>query len=182
MSNLLPAHQKISIRHLYRKRFMAIVFMLLIGFSAIGVLLLLPSLMFLRESRSLLIQKRDTLAGRETSTISRTLGATIGDINTRLGVFSDTAVASPLIAPFIDPVLRAKTNAIHLTTFSYIVPEKAKTATIEISGTADNRETLLAFAEELRKIPGFSAVTVPIGSFIKDTDVTFNVTATLAIK
>jgi len=182
MSNLLPIEQKKSILRLYRKRFLALTFFYIIALALVGLLLLLPSLFLSKSSESLLSQKRDVLASNDTSTITKSLAASIGDINTRLAIFPGNTTASPLVADFVNPVLGAKTKAIHLTNLTYALGDSPTTAAIQIEGTADSREDLLSFTGSLKAIKTFSNVNVPITSFIKDSDVTFTITAAAALK
>jgi hypothetical protein len=182
MTNLLPTFQKKSIRALYRKRFFALVFLSVAALAIAAILLALPSFLFLKSSEIVLVAKRDTLAAYETSTIARTLASAVADVNSRLAVFPSSETASPLIADFMNPVLLAKTKAIHLIGFSYEKGTKPNTASVKITGTADSRVALLSFADKLKKVGSFSDVNVPIANFIKDSDVPFTITATVSLK
>lgn len=179
MSNLLPKYEKVMILRLYRNRFIALAFTCLIGLAIISIALLAPSYLLLKSNQITLTAHRDTLANYETSKVAQSLAATVTDINHRLGVFPDTEVtSSPLIAGLLDPVLKAKTAQIHLSNFTYTIDQKTKQVQIQISGIADSRGDLLAFAETLKQGNSFSNVMVPIASFIKDANVNFTVTAT----
>jgi hypothetical protein len=182
MSNLLPPAQKKSILRLYRKRFISLAFISVLSLVAIGALLLLPSLYVAHSSEQLLTQKRDVLASNDTSTITKSLGASINDINSRLNVFSTSAPTSPLVADVINPILGVKTAAVHITNITYTLGAKDTQADVDISGTADSREALLAFSDQLGEISTFSNVAVPISSFIKNANVTFTVSATVVLK
>ena len=182
MSNILPQTKKVSILWMYRKRFLAVVFIFIMCFAIVGSVLLVPAFLISRSSENLLTAQRDTLAGRETSTITHSLASTIGDINSRVAVFPLMVPASPLIADLINPILAAKTSTIHLTDFSYDPSAGKGTAAITIGGAADSREALLAFGDKLKTIDGITNVNVPISSFIKDANVPFTISATMQIK
>ena len=166
---------------MYRKRFMAVGLLGLSVLLVAAAILAMPSLLFLKSSEIVLTAKRDTLAGYETSTIARTLSSAVADVNSRLAVFPATETASPLIADFVNPVLLAKTSTIHLVGFSYQAGTTKTQAQVKITGTADSRVALLAFADRLKQVGSFSNVNVPITNFIKDTDVPFTVTATISL-
>lgn len=181
MSNLLPPKQQLSILHLYRKRFLSIMFLFVAALLAVGSVLLLPSLMFLKNSQAELQQKHDALAGQGTDAIAHSLSSSISDINSKLSDFANSAPTSPLVGDFITPVLNAKTSHVHLTEFSYTANTDGTTADVEISGDADSREALLDFSNALQTIPNYTDVNVPIASFIKSTDVTFTINATVTL-
>ncbi len=181
MSNLLPKNQKKAILGLYRKRFLGLLFLAIFLVAAASIMLMLPSFFFEKTSETLLTQKRDMLAGHETNKIAQTLASSIKDVNGRLGVFSETMPASPLLASFIDPVLRAKGPTIHIAEFVFTGDGK-QSAKIQISGRSANREDLLAFVGALKTINGFSAVNLPIASFIEDKNVSFTISAAVALK
>lgn len=179
MSNLLPPNEKTAILHLYRKRFLVLCLLTLAGLALAGSALLFPSLYYIKSQESVFAEKRDELSGQETNKIAATLATTIADINARLNVFSNTAVASPLLGSFIDPVLKIKTNAVHITNFAYARAEKGNDVNIQVSGTTDSRADLLLFADKMKTSGRFANVNVPIASFIKDSNVTFTITASL---
>ncbi len=163
---------------MYRKRFLSLAFIAVAGLAALGAALLFPSLVVLRNNEAVLIEKRDLLRSQETNTIKHSLEAATNEIIARLAILSDKGEASPVVAGFIDPVLAAKTNAVQLSDLSYLSGGK-NTVKIQISGIAQNRETLLAFVDNLKKISRFSDVTVPIQNFIKDSNIAFTVTAAI---
>ena len=179
MSNLLPKAEKDSILRLYRKRFLALVFLSIMGLVVAGAALLFPSFVVLKSDEALLTSKRDTLGSHETTQIASTLASTIADINKRLAVFPNKVVPSPLLAQFVDPVLKVKTDAVHITNFTYTQDPKRAVDNIQVSGTTNSRADLLSFADKIKAVDGFTNVTVPIASFIKDSNVTFTISAVI---
>ncbi len=167
---------------MYRKRLLAVAFLGITIILIISAPLVMPSYNFLKSNGVLLTEKRDRLAGYETNTIVRTLTKVVKDVNTRLAVFPPSEVASPLVADFIDPILAAKTDSIRILGFSYERALGTDQAAIKITGSANDRNALLAFADRLRNIGTFSDVNVPVANFIKDADVPFTISATVALK
>ena len=182
MSNLLPPKNKLALLKLYRKRYVSLAFFSLAALSVVAIVLLLPSYLYLRSSQIVLETEYDTLSSYETSTIAAQLAATVTDINGRLAAFPATSPASPLIAGMIDPILQVESPAIHIAEFDYAPGITSVQAKISVSGIADSRTDLLAFADKVRNIASFTSVDVPITNYIKDTDVPFTLTAVVALK
>lgn len=183
MSNLLPYAEQKQIIKMYRTRFVAVVFFALATLLLMASILIAPALVMSRDSENAIASRRDILASHETNTIERTLTQTIDDINMRLGVFPLTAPSSPIVKSFIDPVLTAKTSAIHITQFGINTDPKNPSATvISISGVANTREDLLAYAALLQKVPEITNVLVPIESFLQGSNESFTITANVAQK
>jgi hypothetical protein len=181
MSNLLSPKEKRSITRLYRRRFIAVAFFCLMAFALASALELFPSLFFLRSHRAVLADNKASLQGREGSLVAVNLAKTVADINQHLAVFSDATFPAPLTASFIDPVLKIKKAHIHITNLSYQAAERSTEALVQISGTADSRGDLLDFTDTLKAAPGFKNVQVPIASFIKDSNVTFTINASVTL-
>ncbi len=182
MSNLLPQIEKEETIKLYRMRYAGVVIIAFATLAFTGGLLLFPSLFYLKSSEEVLLSKKNSLSGRETSGIQESLISALKDINTRLSAFPEESVVSPISQSFIDPVLKAKTSEVHLTGFNYSArPDNKKTADVRIIGVADNREALLVFSGNLSKTNGVTDVDVPITSFLKNSDVLFTVSATIAV-
>jgi len=177
MSNLLPKQEKQALVKLYRKRFVAVVLIFIACAAIMGSILILPAFFLAETTERALTEKLAMLNQQETSELQRSLGQSVGDINMKLGVFKENIKSSPLIADFIDPMLSVKSPSIHLTHFTYAVDATSGKVTMDISGTADTRQALTAFAERVRVLDGIAEVTVPITSFIKDQNVTFTLTA-----
>ncbi|MBP7804651.1 MAG: hypothetical protein KA052_00305 [Candidatus Pacebacteria bacterium] len=178
MSNLLPQTEKKKILGMYRKRFLALVFFSAAFILLSGAVLLFPAYIVLKDTASSLTEKRDQLKKDETAALQGALAKTISDINSRLAIFPDVVTASPIIATFVRPVLETKTAAINITNMGYATGEGGA-ITVQISGIAGNRSSLLSFADALKATKGFKNVTVPISSFIKDSNVTFTIGAVL---
>ncbi len=183
MSNLLPQQEKAFILRLYRKRFLTTVLFGAGVFSLIGIGLLLPSYLLSKNNEAILMQKQEILSGRETSTIARSLAASIASINKKLGVFSNSLPASPIVGDVLQPILSVQGSGVHLADVGVEAASSADApAKIKLSGTAESRETLLAFTDRIKQLPNFTAVDLPIMSFIKNANVTFTISAAVSLK
>ena len=183
MSNLLPYNEQQHIVHMYHARFATVAIFALGALLVFASALIVPSLLLSRGTEAAIIARRDALAGRETNTIEKNLTQTVDDINTRLAVFRPTLPNSPLLQSFLEPVLDAKTPSIQIAQMGFTTdPKKPGVAAISISGVANTREALLDYAAKLRGIDGVHDVLVPIESFLKGSNESFTISATVDLK
>ena len=182
MSNILPQQQISKIARLYRKRFMVVVFISAIILFAIGCIMLAPSIYFAQQNQAALAAKKVQLDQLETGSYQASLTSSISDINSRLQVFGQSVPQTPIIGSFVNVVLGAKTPAVHIDEMHSVLDAKDQnSADITVKGTADSREALLYFADNLRGYSNVSNVDVPIDTFIKNSNVPFTLTATVAL-
>lgn len=183
MSNLLPKKEKDEIAKLYKTRFISVALFSLSALSLAGSVLLFPSYYSLESTENALIEKKNSYSGRETTGINGSLTTALTDVNARLAVFSDQNPASPIVHSFIDPILSAKTSLVRITDLSFSAdPKNVKSAEVKISGTTSNRDALLEFSNALSRTSGVSNVSVPITSFLKNSDLMFTISATVDLK
>ncbi len=129
------------------------------------------------------MEKSNSLIGKETSNLEKTLSASISDINAKLQIFGDKAQIFPMTKTTLEPVIKLKGDAISISQFSgALVPKKDNEIAISVSGIARNREALLAFSDRVSKQEGISSVTVPISSFLKNSNMSFTMNFVSKIK
>jgi hypothetical protein len=183
MSNLLPEQEKKAILSMYRKRYSIVFLFYISGVIVVSSVLLLPSYFLSKVIDTASIEKKATVSARETIGVQASLTKLVANINARLDVFNTVQPRSPIVDGFIDPVLAVKTEGVHILTLTYtVVADKKTTASIQIGGSAADRQALLTYADSLKKIPNITNVNVPLSSFIKDQNVPFAITATLSIQ
>jgi hypothetical protein len=183
MSNILPQKQIARLNHLYRTRFMVVVFFVTAVIFFVGGAFLLPSLYYAREDHTQLLAQRAELDKLETGTYRESLQASVSDINNRLQIFGAGAPRSPVIGSFVGVVLSAKTPNVHIERMLIDVKMPGDTsAPVQVQGVADTREALLYFANTLRGYSGVSHVEVPIDTYIRNTNVPFTITATVTLQ
>src|SRR4051812_46152252 len=119
MSNLLPQEEKKAILSLYHKRFLTLIFFGAAMLLVISSMLLFPAYIALKSNETLLTQKRDSFKNQESANVEGALGSTIAKINSKLNVFPDVFVSSPIIGGLVDPVLKIKTQAVHITNMTF---------------------------------------------------------------
>ncbi len=183
MSNILPQKQISKLKRLYRKRYMVVVFTSATMLLVAGIAFVLPSLYYAKKDQQVLAAKKAELDKLQTGTYRESLQVSINDINSKLATFNNSEPQSPVVKSFLNVVLASKTPAIHVLAFHLSVdPKDTAKAQIEVRGTADNRESLLFFADTLRGHSGFSNVDVPIDTYIKNSNVPFALTADVSLK
>ena len=181
MQNLLSQEEKYELRKGYRKRLL-IVFSWVIFFSfLISIVVFVPdfSMAFIKmgdinrkiETNSDAIKEQnDVLMLPE-------------DINEKVKIIYGFKNKS-LSSQEIENVVSTKSPGIALDGVSYKKNEKADasrtTYQILMSGTATDREALLAFQKVLQKMDFVQGISIPVSSFTKDNDLPFTVTVTLA--
>lgn len=183
MSNLLPEQEKKQIKKLFNKRFatISVAFFSVAGFLA--TILIIPTFIYSKDTEKFLLDKKAQLAGKETSGLEKSLTEAITDINTRLQVFSDGPIIFPMTNTVLDPILKVKSNKIYINKFTGNIDQKKKgEMTITISGTATSRDALLKFSEDIGKLDGVSSVSVPISSFLRNSNVSFTINFSSTIK
>ncbi len=168
---------------MYRKRVITVA-LLALGIALLSSLLLLtPSYYLARVSENILSARQVEQKNHEVGTLQKSESDAVAEINNRLKVFAEKAPESPLVSIFLDGVLKQKTSNIHITDMTFTRANmKTNEASVEIKGTAIDRTALLDFGDRLRSAKGFSSVVLPISNFIKDSEVPFTITATLALK
>ena len=182
MINLLPPQEIKRVKLLYQKR----VFIVLVHVFTVVVLIagacLVPSYIYSQKEKKELLVKKALLEKNETGELKKNLISTISDMNIRLDGFRDTTFNSPIVSSFIEPIIKARTPAVHLSDLGYALNSDGITARVGIFGVSNSRESILTFASNLRKAPGVVNVDVPITNFIKDSNIPFSITITVALK
>ncbi len=182
MTNLLSPQEIKHIKLLYKKRFVVVALRALIVLSVIASACLVPSYIYATEQENILLAKKSIYEKKETGELKQSLISSISDINARLAGFNETALSSPIISSFIDPILKARVSSVYLSNFGYSIVPNANTAHVTISGVSVSREAILSFADNLKNIPGVLNVDVPITNFIKESNMPFTITITVSLK
>jgi hypothetical protein len=182
MSNLLPSQEIKKIEHLYQKRLVVLILIVLMIMSIIATGCLFYAYRLSKHEESALLYKKADYEKKEIGKLKRDLVSTIKDMNTRLNSFKLTSFHSPVVGSFIDAITKSKTSAITLSNFNYVLNSDGNTAKVSIFGISSNRESILEYADKLRKTPGISDVNVPITNFIKESNMPFSITVVVALK
>lgn len=175
MLNILSTTEKKKVRTEYWLR-LAIVAIFAIGtLAAVSLVLMAPSYLlaetkFSEAERSLsALQKK-----YGDNTQEKDLGVQIRDINNKILLLTNTTTGTGLLpSQTILSILAIKNSAIKLIGISY--QSTSVSDRIVLTGTAATRDTLSQFAEDLKKEPTFTNVTLPISSYVKSTNIDFSI-------
>jgi hypothetical protein len=174
MINLIPKEDKKKMAVNFYYRLLAL-FMFMFSFAIfIGSAALLPAYFSsdIKDSTALLkleIQKNNTVP-----TVGQESLATIQDMNTKLGMVENAEKNKFSISErVIADILSSKTTDIKITQILY-TNDLINGKKITILGIAPSRESLLSFEQALQNNPAFNNVSLPISSFIKDSNLQFN--------
>jgi Tfp pilus assembly protein PilN len=177
MINLIPKEDKKRMTVAFYYRLLAL-FLLMFSFAIfIGSVALLPAYFSSATKDSIAelklnIQKNDTVP-----TVGQESLATIEDMNNKLSLVEKAEKNKfPISQNVISDILESKTTDIKITQILYADASTTQGREITILGIAPSRESLLSFEQALENNPAFKNVNLPISSFIKDSNLQFNLT------
>lgn len=188
MINLLSAYEKNAVRKEYHLRVFTVCTAALSLVLTVLVVSFLPTYLFilsryqsfLLESQSDETQSR-VLQVREKETL-------IKETNKKIDSLQNSAAFLSVKNVFSE-ILQNKTPGLAITGFSYdsgaVVSRKGKeeaasSPRLNIVGKSSDRAVLLAFKDALAQKKEFKTVDLPISSLVKDTDLDFSISVTIA--
>ncbi len=176
MINLIPKEEKTHITEEYRRRLLVIFLLLLLCSSTAALFLSLPTYVLLEAKHktvleSLEIAKRLSLERRDVETETA-----VRNLNDRISVVL-SSLQKRSVVDIVSVVVSKKIEGIHIQRISY--DERQNNGIILVSGVASNRERALSFVKELESSQIFSKVDLPVGSLVKERDLSFLISATL---
>ena len=173
MINVLPEKEKIGLKREYYLRLSIVALVNLIFLSIFASLLLLPSYM-LSDTKEKYFNKKLSEISSETPEISiNELNTYIAKINSTLSLFSSTS-SRKISENIIMPILAIRPTNIKINQISYV--DHIDFVEISLNGVAGSRDALQSFKDILIKTGEYSSVDVPISSFVKKTNIDFNIT------
>lgn len=178
MINFLPPEAKIAVKHEYRMRAISIWMLSLATATTVGVLLLLPTYVWLKGEREALateVIQSNSATGTEAYVTARTALMKAQTLAVQLKLVSPGPTASEVLRE----IQKGQTSAITTSGFSYEY-NGTSTPQVAIHGIAETREALAAFSAALERNPMFVRAEVPVSDLAKDRDLPFTLTLTLA--
>lgn len=171
--NFLPEEDKRKIKKEYLRRLFVIIGIFSFSAISIGIILLLPPSIFLKDQkhnleRQLVISEERLSRGKIENTISLA-----EEINTKISLLDSGQKNVGEKSAFIKIILEEKTNKIKINDFFFAQGK------VLIQGLSENRQNLLSFIDSLRKKKDFKKVESPVSNLIKERDIEFNLTIEL---
>jgi len=182
MLNLLPTYEKKRIKREYILRVVIIglIFLCVLGF--IASVTLLPSYVIVWQRIQTITTELDSITSTINSEDSIAFNKKLKQTNKNIEVLAPNQKHIPLYV-LINDVLRQKSNSIQISGITYThkdVTSKNKKDDTEneivltVSGSANNRESLIDFQNVLRNISYFNEVTLPVSNLASRNDITFS--------
>lgn len=174
MINLLPQEHIETLKRQYKKRLALVALYCSLMTFAFGVLALLPAYIS-AESRlgeyttELAAMAKINIVG-ETSSVSDI----VKDTNFKLSKYDEVRKA-PKTASVLNEFFGVVPAGISLDQLQF----DASTMKVSLLGSAKTREALLTFQKNLQDLPNVSNVNIPVSSFVKQKDVSFNITVVI---
>lgn len=173
MLNLLPEDQKKKVVAEYTKRIWATISLGAISVVIISATFLIPVYLMshgtyadsLKVKREL--EKQISISQKDTSAEG------VKDIAATVSILKKyTPVDMP--SRLIESVIKAKPGGISLARISY-TPSQDSPDTIDITGKANTRASLVSFSKNLQADTDFSSIYIPISNFAREKDIDFSV-------
>ena len=144
----------------------------------VAIISLVPSYLEASSKRDIAIHALETQKNVILPEIDRNALATIEDLNKKLTLIENINKDKFLVSEkVINELILRKMLEIKINQISYqVTPNKERL--IKIHGNASSREKLLAFRQLLEQDPFFTNVNLPISSFIKGSNIVFDLTLT----
>ncbi|OHA84579.1 MAG: hypothetical protein A2481_03680 [Candidatus Yonathbacteria bacterium RIFOXYC2_FULL_47_9] len=174
MLNILPHEENKKILTEYRLRLAAVAVFAVAALILASLILLVPSYMlavskhnFVAEELARLEQKQSEVAQeKEVSTQIRA-------VNKKISIFLAGPKEIQLTpSEVVLGIIAVKDPAVKIQSILYdINPDRER---LVLAGRADDRDSLARFLETLKKDTTFSKVDLPIGSYVKSTNIDFS--------
>ncbi len=173
MLNLLPEEHKKKIVGEYTKRVWTVVLGGMIGLVFISGIFFLPVYLMSRGVYTEALKAQVDIDNRIAASEKNAGGGSIKDVQGTINAldhFNRPSAASVLI----QAVVLDKPAGIILGHIVY-TPSNTSPSTLDVSGKAATRSSLVNFSERLKADGSFGSVYIPISSFTKEKDIAFTV-------
>lgn len=170
--NLLPREYQDELKYERISRFLAIsgafVFLMILA----SIILLLPSRIFLALEKTELARQLEAVKNSSAFSRVEQVETEIKNLNADIASFGQKKEGLYAIAPAIASVLNRRPDGIKITGIIFSPAEKNKegSSVMVVSGSARNRDLLLAFTKSNETNPFLKKVRSPITNLLKESD------------
>ncbi len=175
MSNLLPEEQKKILRQAYLFRVATVVLLAIFASVVVALAGLLPA--YFATTYKMAILEEEVKGLRNVASEKKEgelLTASMQDINSKLEMLEKWSKEVPAYKDMLKAI-EERGKGVVITTLVY----DRKNASIVLSGTADERDNLLAFKTGLENSGKFKAVNLPVSNLAQKEDIDFSLTISL---
>jgi len=174
MFNLLPQNEKQNILKEYRARRNILIAMFVFALGVISVVVLIPAYLLSTVKLNEVQDELARVSGSEAFQESDKLNKILIDTNAKLASLKVTK-DQVYIADLIKNVISKRDLNIRVNGIMYKRGSAGAMSVITLAGVAHNREQLSTFVQELRSLPLFTSVDLPVSSFAKDKNAEFSI-------
>ncbi len=175
MINLLSQQKKTDAKNMLMSRFLNVLFFVISFSFVILIISLVPIYFHLNQQlKDTEILSSSLVKNDKYSQVKNSLEL-INDTNKKAKVFPAEMPKNGRIESVLTKIIALKDSSIKIKSFKYSGGE-SDTQSIEISGVANDRKSLLAFKERLVSQNGFSNIVLPISSFVRVENIDFTIT------
>lgn len=176
MANLLPLSEKIRIQKIYKSHVLTVTLIFLGAIIGVGIITLAPALFwsFVKESTA---KERLAVISQIVSAEERkNIRKSVAGINQKIALLEDGEGENTFVSLAVERVIARKNSEVALVGFFYEnTPASTRGKVMTISGVSKDRQTLLAFVNELEKEEIFINVHLPVSNFVRSSDIPFSV-------
>lgn len=176
MINLLPQYAQRKIMRLYRMRLMSTALFLVAFTFLSAAALLVPSYVITLSHENSAEGRRTALDQKIEEKQGNVAIEVIASLNHQMNVI-DSFREATTTSEILVAVYGARISGVRIDSLSF-EPIQGNRAVI-ITGVAATREVLLAFTQELKRLPLLSQVTLPVSNLAEATNNRFIISATL---
>ena len=170
MANVLTQKHKKDLKKEYRLRLSSVALFLLAGAIAAAIVLLLPSFIMARTQQKTLEGEITLLKERVESQLGAEGKDIISVTNAKVAALKQSATQES-IEPLFAEIARAVPVGVQVVRIAYDSPGAGE---LSVSGIAANRQSVLAFTDNLKAVEEFTSVDFPISNLAQDTDIVFS--------
>lgn len=177
MLNLLPQENRKSLKREYYFRLLVVVAIFILIISAFSGLFLISSFMISVSRQDVALSAQDQLKKIEAQQASADIKTALIKAKNEMALVGKTDGTGSMLA-ILTLALSHKVNGDAITG---ITIDKTNSAgpLITLSGTANDRQSLVAFSNALDAEPLFTSVNIPISDFTQDSNIPFSLSFNL---
>lgn len=173
MFNLLPENLRKNIITDYRLRLTILSLLFVVLIQVCFLIFLFPTWLTSNyKEKDYLIRSEEMNTFLSTLDLASTT-SNVKNLNNKLSTINEN-LSYPLSLPIINNILSKKTTNIKISGIYYTINSK-NSGLVTVNGVSDKRDSLVLFAENLRSIPEFKKVDLPISNLAKDKNIEFTI-------
>jgi hypothetical protein len=176
MYKLLPEEERMKVAgEYYRRRWVVgiLVFIVVIIISMVG---LFPSYVLSSARQREVAERIRGMGGPGLDEDGAELRSWLTDLNQKLRLLSPK-LDKDKTSPILEEVITRKVAGVRITRFDW--NKDGETTTLMVSGTASDRQALIAFEGSLNASGRFGTVSLPVSNLARDKDIGFQVKLSL---